>query len=87
VILSLDLAAMLATPDVAPGARLAEWCALAPCATAFTAAGEPYALDGAVARERFLLGALARAGRADEMVLSADAAWRGRFLLGGGVLP
>lgn len=87
VILRLDLAAMLAAQEVAPGARLAEWCALAPHATAFTATSEPYALDGAPAREQFLLGALARAERADEIVLSADGDWRARFRLGGGFLP
>jgi hypothetical protein len=87
VILALDLAAMLAEPDAAPGARLAEWCALAPCATGFTPASEPYPLEDAAGRERFLLGALARPERADELVLSADGAWRGRFRLGGGALP
>jgi hypothetical protein len=87
VILALDLAALLAEQELAPGAWLAACCAEAPFATAFTPTGEPYALDGAAARERFLLGALARPERADELVLSADGEWRAAFRIGAGALP
>ncbi|MCX8132974.1 MAG: hypothetical protein N3D18_03300 [Roseococcus sp.] len=83
VVLRLDLAAALARPGPGPRALLEGWRSLAPHLTAFTRAGEPYAVEGEEGLTRALLGALARPERADEFVLSREAGWRPRFTLGG----
>lgn len=86
VVLRLDLALALSGTGAGPRGLLEGWCRLAPQVTAFDRAGEPYAVAGPEDVTRALHGALAREERADELVLSAEAGWRGRFGLGGGVL-
>jgi predicted O-methyltransferase YrrM len=82
VVLRLDLAAALARPGPGPRAVLQGWRGLAPHLTAFTRAGEPYAVEDEAGLTRALLGALERPERADEVVLSREAGWRPRFALG-----
>lgn len=79
VIARLDLAAVLGAPGGDPRGTLAAWRELFPCVTAFTPAGEPYAVEDEESAGRALLGALAREERADEFVLSLEAGWRARM--------
>jgi hypothetical protein len=79
VIARLDLAAVLGAPGGDARGLLHGWRALFAHLTAFTPAGEPYAVADEAGVTRALLGALARADRADEFVLSADDGWRARL--------
>jgi len=79
VVAEFDLAEALADPGSHPRALLEAWRAMAPHASAFTAAGQAYALDDGAAIGRFLADALARPERGDLLVLSTGAEWRARY--------
>lgn len=76
LVAEFDLAEALADPATHPRAVVEAWRALYPHATAFTREGEAYGLEDDGAVTQFLLGALARNGRADMLVLSTRPDWR-----------